>query len=230
MSRTRKALLGLAALSVLLAGSAWAITSNDVCARIRKIILSRWTTSGLYVNVEPYQSDALTQKGSFKTITAKATSATFKGVTMKPFYLKGYDVTLDLQALTKNNRVKTLKIAKTDFNGKITQSSINKLIRYKKTPVEDLQVTFGDGVIVLTGKYKLVMGHQLRLEGKLEIEDHCKINFIPTRASVNAVPLPAGPLKTVLSKINPLVDSRELPLKPKLDKIIVKPTGMTIEG
>jgi len=44
------------------------------------------------------------------------------------------------------------------------------------------------------------------------------------------VPLPAGVLKSVLAKMNPLLDFRKLPLSPRIEKVIVQPGALTMSG
>ena len=71
----------------------------------------------------------------------------------------------------------------------------------------------------------------LRIEGKLvPSADRRGINLVPTKASVGGVPMPAGPLNSVLSKMNPLVDFKKLPLSPRVQKIMINSNAMTVTG
>ena len=62
------------------------------------------------------------------------------------------------------------------------------------------------------------------------MEDHRKINFVPTAVSVNGIPLPAGPLRSMLSKLNPLIDFANIPLQPRVDEIKVEKDYILIKS
>ncbi len=66
--------------------------------------------------------------------------------------------------------------------------------------------------------------------GKLKIEEHRNVNFVPTAASVNGIPLPAGPLRTMLNRLNPLIDFQTIPLKPRIDQIEIKDDYILVKG
>ena len=66
--------------------------------------------------------------------------------------------------------------------------------------------------------------------GKLKVEDHRTVHFVPTAVSVNGIPLPAGPLRTMLNKLNPIIDFQTIPLKPRIDQIEIKDDYILVKG
>lgn len=206
-----------------------AITADQVKQRLISKITGKWKTQGLKVWVVPYTAES-TNKGHFKKITVLASSVVVSGVKMSPVSIGAEDVTLDLNKLLRENRVVTTKRRASHFSAKVSQSSLNVALAHKKTPIQNLACTLGNGTLTFTGTYKMGFGANLKLEGVLECPDHYKLNFVPKRASISGVPLPAGPLKTLLSKMNPLIDFRTVPLSPRVEKITISSGTLTISG
>ncbi|NPV48899.1 MAG: DUF2993 domain-containing protein [Armatimonadetes bacterium] len=206
-----------------------AITAEQVKQRLASKITSKWKTQGLKIWVVPYSAES-TNKGRFKKITVMASSVIVSGVKMSPVSISAEDVTLDLGKLLRENRVVTTKRRASHFSAKVSQSSLNVALAHKETPIQNLACTLGNGTLTFTGTYRMGFGANLKLEGVLECPDHYKLNFVPKRASVSGVPLPAGPLKTLLSRMNPLIDFRTVPLSPRVEKITISSGTLTISG
>src|ERR1035437_3663250 len=92
---TRRALPALLAGLMVLTSLAWAISSDQVCKRIRNKINSKWRTTDLKVSVTPFSSTE-TQKGRFSAINVTASSVCIKDVKLTGVKINATDVTLDL--------------------------------------------------------------------------------------------------------------------------------------
>jgi hypothetical protein len=68
------------------------------------------------------------------------------------------------------------------------------------------------------------------LAGKLEVKNHQEINFVPIKASVNGIPIPAGPLGVLLDKLNPIVDTADVPLHPTIRNVTVADGYVVLSG
>lgn len=218
--------LGLVA---LVASTAWAITADQVAKRITNKINSKWQTTALSVKVVPYD-DTETNKGRFRQIDVTARAVIVRDVKLSPISISATDVTLDLDKLVRENQVVSTRRRAGHFSTHVSERDLNLALAHKKTPIQNLACQLGVGTITFTGTYKLGLGANLKLEGRLECPDHYQVNFIPTRAAVSGVPLPAGPLKTVLSKLNPLLDLRKIPMSPRIERLIVTPSGISMSG
>lgn len=224
----RMILWGLAVFT--LSSMAWAITADQVSTRIRNKINSKWRTTNLKVSVVPI-SQTKTDQGEFKQIKITASSVVVKDIKMAPVSIEATDVNLDLEALVRRNEVEATRAKGTHFSTRVTQADLNKALALKKTPVQNLRCELGNGTITFLGTYKLGFGANLRMEGKLvPTPDRRGINLVPTKASVSGVPLPAGPLNTVLSKLNPLVDFKKLPLSPRVQRITISNGALSVSG
>lgn len=223
--------MGLVAALVTLVSAAWgAVTAEQVAARMRGRMMHLWTVANLKVVVTPYPGNANISKGAFKQIKVTADSITVQGVKMTQVLMQAQDVVLDIPALTTRNDVRVLRRGEDKLYARISESDLNRALVFKKNTIENMKVKLGQGNLTFTGKYRFGLATNLMLQGRLEIPDGYKINFIPTKASVGGLPLPAAPLRTVLSRINPLLDLKRIPMSPKVDRMIVQPGYMTIQG
>ncbi len=212
--------LALVAVVAMLAYAA--ATAEGVRNRISQKIRSKFKVTNLVIKVVPFQSDYWTQRGRFQAIVISADKIERKAIAIRKIYIKGFDVTLDIEDLYQEGDVETKSCKKTSFSGRVYKDDLNKLLALKKTSIKNLRVEFEDNKLVFTGTYNFAFGHNLRMVGVLKVENRTKINFVPTAVSVNGIPLPAGPLRSVLSKLNPLFDSSKVPLKPKIDQVNIE--------
>jgi|LSQX01.2.fsa_nt_gb uncharacterized protein YpmS len=223
--------LAIGGIAVLaLSSVAWAITADQVGTRIRNKINSKWQTSNLRVTVVPF-SQAKTNSGQFKQIKITANSVKVKNIKLAPVTITANEVTMNLDALVRRNEIETRGAKSTSFSTRVTQADLNKALALKKGPVQNLRCELGSNKITFFGTYKMGLAANLRIEGKLvPSADRRGINLVPTKASVGGVPMPAGPLNSVLSKMNPLVDFKKLPLSPRVQKIMINSNAMTVTG
>lgn len=228
---TRKWQVGLGVVVLVALGSslAWALAPEQVAARLRSKMNSQFKTSNLQVKVVPY-SEADSAKGRYKLISVKATSVIIEDVRLAPVDIQATDVTLDLNKLTRSNRVVTLHRGGDRVVTRVTERDLNLALAHKDIPIQNLKVQLSNGLLIFTGTYRLGLGANLRLEGALECPDKYKINFIPKRASVSGVPLPAGPLRTLMSKLNPMIDMRKVPLSPRVHSIRISGGQLVLNG
>ncbi len=230
-ARLQSILVLLVILTAIVAAVAYGVVSAEgVRNRISSKIREKYEVKNLVVKVVPFQSDYWTQRGRFKSIVISADRIERKGIAIRNAYTKAFDVTLDIRELYEELDVETKSRKKTVFSGRIYKDDLNKLLVFKETPIEDLAIEFEDNKLVCTGTYRFGFGHSLRMVGELNVEEHRKVNFVPTAVSVNGIPLPAGPLRAMLNKLNPLIDFQTIPLKPRIDEIEIKDNYILIKG
>ncbi|MGQ9732959.1 MAG: LmeA family phospholipid-binding protein [Candidatus Zipacnadales bacterium] len=198
------------------------ITAAQVASRLREKIMSQWKVEGLEVSVVPY-SQADTDRGRFKTVSVRAESATRDGITLKPMWVKGTDVVFDLSALFGPQfRVQTKSRGTTEMYLVLAEEDLNTGLKMAQNVVPDLHATLADGQITLTGTYKFVVGNKFRMSGRLEVKDGYKINFVPTAAKVNGVPLPISGVRVLLSRLNPLLDLSQVIMQPRIRSLTLE--------
>ncbi len=221
-------LVALVATTAMLAYAT--VTVEGVRNRISQKIRLKFKVENLVIKVVPFESDSWTQQGRFQSIVVAADKIHRKGIAIRNIHIKAFDVVLDIKELYGDGDIKTKSRQKTVFSGRAYKDDLNKMLALKKSPIENLRVDFENNKLVFTGKFRFAFGHNLRMVGELRVEDHRKINFVPTAVSVNGIPLPAGPLRSMLSKLNPLIDFANIPLQPKVDEIKVEKDYILIKS
>lgn len=216
---------------LVLSGIVWAaVTPQQVATRLRNRIASAWQPVNLRISVVPYPGNTDLDKGAFRHIGFSADSIVIDGVKITEVRGGAYDPVLDLDKLTRLNKIVLLRRSSTYIYGRVTERELNKALTYKKNTIENLRVKVGQGTVSFTGTFKFGLSTNLFLEGRLEVPDGYKINFVPTKASVGGIPLPAAPLRTVLKRINPLLDFHKVMFSPKIKRLEVKPGCITLIG
>ncbi len=231
MRKQTALVMALVALAMtLVATAAEAVTADQVAQRLKEKIMRRWEVENLKVNVTPYESQALTDQGRFKAISVRADAATQKGITVRPMFVKGTDVAIDLPPLFgPDYKLQTRHVDKTWLHVEMSEKDVNEGLNRAQDVVRDLKAELRDGQIILTGTYRLIVGNKFRMAGKLECKDGYRINFVPTAVKVNGIPVPVMALKPVLGKINPLLDTSEVVLSPRISSIEIADGKMIVE-
>jgi len=222
--------LGAGLLLLALAGQARAVTVDEIEQRIRKKLDQRWDFNNLVVRVEPY-SQPETDKGYLKSILMQADVAKWKGVALRPIYLRSEDVVLDLPALLVDNKLETKSSKKTTFLAKISEADLNGLFKKKNMPIKNPKIELGQGDVTFTGTYQVGrLGSNLKLNGVFTVKNETHLWFTARKGWVSGIPLPAALLNQVLSLLNPLLDFSELPFSPRVKKFEIKDKAIAVEG
>ena len=223
--------VALALAVALFVTAAWAgLTADQVAARMRSRMMHLWTVANLRIVVTPYPGNANMDKGAFKQIKVTADSITVDGVKMTQVLMQAQDVVLDLPVLQTKNDVKVIRRGADRIYARVSEADLNRALTFKKSGIDNMRVKLGQGCLTFTGRYRFGLSTNLMLQGRLEVPDGYHINFVPTKASVGGIPLPAAPLRTLLSKMNPMLNLKKIPLSPKVDRLIVQPGYLTVQG
>jgi len=205
------------------ASSAWAaVSATDIEQRLRNEINAVWKVQNLEIAVTPY-SQAYNDRGLFKSVMVRADVADIAGIVVRPVYVKAMDVTFDMPLmLAKNPVVRTRSRGQTEVYLALYQDDLNEGLRRAQKVVPDLTATLAGGQITLTGTYKFVWGNKFRMTGKLSVPDGYKINFVPTAAKVNGIPIPVSGVKLLLSKLNPILDLTGVIMQPRVNSLTIE--------
>jgi hypothetical protein len=213
------------------------ITVAAVTQQVEAKVRGRLETQNLRVEVMPFDDDTYTQQGRFQWIMTTADSASQEGIVVRDLLVKAFDVTLDLPPLFDEavKDVATISSARTILTGRIYESDMQTLLTgangwAERTTIQDMKVGFAEGSLKFTGKYKMLFGSDIEMTGILKVRDHRAIDFEPTSAKINNLPLPAGPLKTLLSKMNPLVDFSKVILQPTIEAVTIPNDYILLSG
>ncbi len=213
--------LGLLLILAVVPAVVGAATAAQIEDRLRQKIVSRFGCQGLEVHVFPYSAQA-TCAGHFRAITIRADAASRWGLTLRPVYVKATDVTLDLAKLfAPACEVETKCVGSSEVHIELSEGELNKALGLKQGKVRDVHATLQSGQVTFTGTFQFLTGNRFRLVGKLQCTDGERINFVPTDAKINGVPVSVGALQPLLAKLNPLLDMGEMALAPRVKSITV---------
>ena len=218
------------ALGLFMSTAGAAMTPDQVAARMRSRMMHLWTVCNLRIAVTAYPGNANLDKGAFKQIKVTADSITVSGVKMTQVLMQAQDLVLDIPALRTKNDVRVIRRGADKIYARISEADLNRALTHKKNSIENMRVKLGHGTLVFTGRYRFGLSTSLMLQGRLEAPDGYRINFVPTKAAVGGIPLPATPLRTVLNRMNPLLNLKSIPLAPRVDRLIVQPGYLTVQG
>jgi hypothetical protein len=230
--RRYSGLLAAVLLAIFCAAVLAAYTDEQVRHKLALKIAERWTCSDLVIEMYPYSDPAKTGTGWYKYMSIKATDAVHpSGVRMAPISIEAWDIHLSLSRLFQGDEVCVLSKSAQRYFARLSEDDLNRAARLKHDmPIKNIKIELQNGLIVFTGVYKLVWGHNLYLAGKLVVKDHQEINFVPVKASVNGIPIPAGPLRGLLNRLNPIVDTADVPLHPYVKDVKIEGGNLTISG
>jgi hypothetical protein len=207
-------------------------SDEQVRHKLAMKIGERWKCSDLNIELYPYSDPAKAGTGWYKYVAIKATDAVHpSGVRMAPVSIEAWDIHFSLSKLFQGNEVVVLSKSAERYSTKLSEVDLDRAAKLKHNmPIQNVKVELRNGVITFSGVYKLVFGHNLYLAGKLEVKNHQEINFVPIKASVNGIPIPAGPLGVLLDKLNPIVDTADVPLHPTIRNVTVADGYVVLSG
>ncbi len=86
-------------------------------------------------------------------------------------------------------------------------------------------------MVVATGVYKFIFGNKLKLQARIVAKED-GVHFVAERAWVNGLPLPAGQVRALLAKMNPIIDFANIPFGPDVKTIVIhgKTKTLTLTG
>ncbi len=205
-----------------------AVSARDIEQKLRTQVAQKWSTSGLSIKVTPYASQARTNKGQFAEVKLAADVAERKDkhIRIVDLSISAKDVSLDLPALLQHNDVTVRSRKLGSCHVKLMETDVNRLLTLKKTAIDNLHADFGNGAITFAGKYRF----NIKLTGTLFVKNGYEVHFKPTQASIGVLGVPAGIVSMFLSRLNPIIDMRDVPLQPQLKSISITPRFIQFTG
>ncbi|HEY3397291.1 MAG TPA: DUF2993 domain-containing protein [Armatimonadota bacterium] len=212
------------------------VTVQAVAQQIETKMRSSFELTNPRIEVVPFDDDSYTQQGRFQWIALSADLVKQENVSSRDFFFKVYDVTLNLDHLfAERILVDKLSSGRSVISARIDETDMNAAIAHgsnwtRNSSIDDMRIEFLDGAVRFTGKYKAFFGSDLEMLGTLSVTDDQAVNFNPTAAKINSIPLPAGPLKGLLKKLNPIFNFNKVPLQPTIETVTVRPGYILLRG
>jgi hypothetical protein len=170
-------------------------------------------------------------KSWFDTIEIKVRNSVFDDLNIAKARFFFRDAKVEVISLFRGEKMKIEPGYRADLRIEITEADLNKFVKVKseKIKVSNPLIKFKDGAIELTGSTKYMFAKiEFKGIGSFRIEKGNVIHFIPRKLTVNKLKMPGYVLKSIIKKINPILDMNRFPFKTVLRSIDVKDGKLVI--
>jgi hypothetical protein len=214
------------------------VTAEAVAKQIDTQLRGCLDFDGLKVTVVPCDDKACAGQGHFQTIEVTCDAARVQQFAFRDFHVKASDVTLDLDKLFADKpAVKRLPGGgQTTICGKVLEADMNALLKdnhsawIRNSGLKNMTVKFTEGAITFAGDAKQLLGAHVEVTGGIKVHDASLMDFVPTGAKVNEIPVPIVLVKDLLSKFNPLYNFADLPLSPTIETVTISTGYILVQG
>jgi len=220
--------IGLIAVFVMCAfasGNAAAVTVQQVKTAMREAADRTLHPKSLSLKIEPFESGNWTEKGRFKSIVAEAVEADVDDLKIDWIRVKLFDVTLNLEDLLKHRVVRVISAQNNIFSARISESAINRFLakRNNRLKIKNLKVDFKGSKVEATGVYNLWgLGNKVKVLGYFRVKSGRLLYFFVEKAWVNGIPLPAGQVRNLMRKMNPVLNLEKVVFQPNLRNVAIE--------
>ncbi|MBI3922597.1 MAG: DUF2993 domain-containing protein [Armatimonadetes bacterium] len=176
------------------------------------------------IKIVPYDSEASTAKGRFKTIIVRSSPAKIKHVPIEEINLRADDVTIDVDQLLKKDDLDTKKSGKTTVEGTVSADNLNALFAGgKATHDMNLKARFEDGKVKISGYWKLFMFKgPIQTVGRLILTKKNTLDFEMDSLKINNREAPKSVKDQFMERLNPVVQFDDIPFRPKITTLTFK--------
>jgi len=231
-SRRRLSIMNIALIAVLVVcafasgnGNAATVTVEQVETAMREAADRTLHAKSLSLKIEPFESGNWTEKGRFKSIVAEAEEADVDDLKIDWIRVKLFDVRLNLEALFEHHLVKVVSAQNNMFSARISESAINRFLakRNKRLKIKNLRVDFKGSKVEATGVYNLWgLGNKVKVLGYFQVKSGRLLYFFVEKAWVNGIPLPAGQVRNLMRKMNPVLNLEKVVFQPNLRNVAIE--------
>ncbi len=206
---------------------AWAQPSPQTVTQalervLRQTITNPKSPDEVTIHIVPASPDE-TVKGKFQLVQINAKPAKVKGVFLKEFYARVVEPVVDVNALLREGKLKTVSAKEAVMEGVMDAEALEQIFAQGKStrPMKIKVRVTDDGRVHLQGILTL-----LRINNPFEAvcrvepgKDGLYMRIDELR--INGVPAPAFLLRKLEERVNPVVKREELPFQPEIRTVHV---------
>ncbi len=195
---------------------------EQLAAAMRRLLTNPAT---LTVRIEPIGPQE-TAAGKFAKVTVHTANGEVDHLRLATADIVFNQVQLDLFALLGCQRIQTRDLGAVDMDIIITEADLNKFLEFKskKIKVQRPRIEIKADAITVSGstQYGLLRA-SFWATGSFSIQRQDKIYFNPRKFKINSLAVPRPFLKTIVDRINPVLDLAKFPFKLNLKEIRSEP-------
>lgn len=206
---------------------AWAQPSPQAVTQalervLRQTITNPKTPEEVTIRIVPASPDE-TVKGKFQLVQINAKLAKVKGVLLREFYARVVEPVVDVNALLREGKLKTVSAKEAVMEGIMDAEALEQIFAQGKStrPMKIKVLVTDDGRVRLQGFLTLLHINN-PFEAVCRVEpgkDGLYVRIDELR--VNGVPAPAFLRRQLEERVNPVVKREELPFQPEIRTVRV---------
>lgn len=169
--------------------------------------------------------------GTFPHIRLRVRDAVYEGILVSRVVIHLSEVMVDLSQLLFDDRLRFRRLGRYQFYVEIGERELNRYLfaSGRSLSVETPRVELRDSGIRLSGRVRSPLGWtHIRVDGRFEVADETRINFVASGLKVAGLPLPGLIAREVFNRINPVADLARLNLRVKPDRIVTRTRRLSV--
>lgn len=206
------------------------ISAPRLIARGLELGLRRTLGSDVEVRLDAYPSLRLLL-GQFDHLTVVARGVDLGGLTAEEYALAAEQMTVNLRQLLARRELRFVNQGRLTVQVTITEGELSNFLRGRLPALQDWRVQINEGSVIAVGKIPLVQTDvDVRIHGKFQALGKEKIAFVPERAEVQGIELPAALLQVLMQQAEVYIDLEAAPMPLELIDVKMEPGKLVVRA
>jgi len=206
------------------------VSAPRLIARGLELGLRRTLGSDVEIKLDAYPSLRLLL-GQFEELSVVARGVNLGGLTVEEYTLAAEQVTVNLRELLARRELRFVNQGRLTVQVTVAEGELSNFLREKMPILKDWRVQINAGNAVVIGKIPLqTIELDVRVHGKFQALGKEKIAFVPERAEVQGVELPAALVQALLQDAQFYIDLKAAPMPLELIDVKMEPGRLIVRA
>lgn len=206
------------------------VSAPRLIARGLELGLRRTLGSDVEIKLDAYPSLRLLL-GHFEELSVVARGVNLGGLTVEEYTLAAEQVTVNLRELLARRELRFVNQGRLTVQVTVAEGELSSFLREKMPALKDWRVQINAGNAVVIGKIPLqTIELDVRVHGKFQALGKEKIAFVPERAEVQGVELPAALVQALLQDAQFYIDLKAAPMPLELIDVKMEPGRLIVRA
>jgi hypothetical protein len=206
------------------------VSAPRLIARGLELGLRRTLGTDVEIKLDAYPSLRLLL-GHFEELSVVARGVNLGGLTVEEYTLAAEQVTVNLRELLARRELRFVNQGRLTVQVTVAEGELSSFLREKMPALKDWRVQINAGNAVVIGKIPLqAFDLDVRVHGKFQALGKEKIAFVPERAEVQGVELPAALVQALLQDAQFYIDLKAAPMPLELIDVKMEPGRLVVRA
>jgi len=206
------------------------VSAPRLIARGLELGLRRTLGTDVEIKLDAYPSLRLLL-GHFEELSVVARGVNLGGLTVEEYTLAAEQVTVNLRELLARRELRFVNQGRLTVQVTVAEGELSSFLREKMPALKDWRVQINAGNAVVIGKIPLqAFDLDVRVHGKFQALGKEKIAFVPERAEVQGVELPAALVQALLQDAQFYIDLKAAPMPLELIDVKMEPGRLIVRA